>query len=239
VDPQLLFFLTAFVLPLLVTGGGVAFGVHKYGQWRQANYLLTKSNLSGRLLEADEHVSFIEASSSDDAFAAKRAAEARAHLNAAFASYSTHFGTDDHKGTPFKSVSLNINQSLDQVDHKLAAATAEPGSVERLKYQGAEFGRAAATLALTQGARLLEGGVVELNRIVAQAMTPAEPGLVGMPRASGVLAQGRSAEATDGRIAQGMTHGHQGSSQPSRKSEVIAQSQLQWQASFDEDAPAA
>lgn len=232
-DPSLIYFLTVIVLPLLVTGGGVAYGVHKYGQWRQANYLLTKSTLSGRLLEADEHLSYVEAASSDDPFAAKRAAEARAHLNAAFASYSANFGTDSHKGTPFKSVSMNINQSLDQVDRKMAIAAAEPGSVERLKYQGAEFGKAAATLALTQGARLLEGGVGELNRIVAQAMMPVDPAAIARSRVSEVLAQGHVAEPLlrkqAGQIlAQGEVH------EPSRKSEVIAQAQSEWQDSFDE-----
>jgi len=219
VDPSLIYFLTVIVLPLLVTGGGVAYGVHKYGQWRQQSYLLTKSTLSGRLLTADEQLSYVEAAGADDPFVAKRTAEARAHLNAAFASYSAHFGTASHKGTPFKSVSMNINQSLDQVDQKLLAASAEPGSLERLKYQGAEFGKVAATIALTQGVRLLEGGVTELNRIVAQAITPGEQsGILAQSLRPQVLAQGQVAE------------------KPSRKSEIIAQSQNQWQAEFDSQA---
>jgi len=166
VDTMSLIFWLTLLLPVLITGTGIGFGVHKYRQWRKTNYLLAKRDLSQRLLAADEQVCFLEATSNDDAFATKRVGEARLLLNNAFGTYSQAFSTDDYRGVPTKAVSLQITQSLNQVDQHLAAVNTEPGSIERLKVVGADFGRQFAQVAVAGTTRLLEGGISELHRIV-------------------------------------------------------------------------
>jgi hypothetical protein len=166
VTPELFFFLTTVLLPMVFFGTAIGLGVRKYTKWREADYLETKRAVGGRLLAADEQVTYLEAFS-EDQFAQKRAGQARTCLNQAFADYSKHFVSDTYMRTPYKSAAAQVTAQLVQVDQHVAAANSEPGSMDRLKAVGMDFGREVASLAVAHGTRLLASGVTELNKIVA------------------------------------------------------------------------
>jgi len=182
VDATTIYLLLGLLLPLLVTGTGVGLGVRKYRTWRQTNYLLAKREWSHRLLEADERVCLLEAATVDDAFATKRVELARVQLNNAFGIYSNQFAADHYKGVPAKAASLQLAQTLGEMDKHLAASATEPGSVDRLKLVGKDFGREFAQIAVAGSAKILEAGAASLNKFMANGLGAAGSEPVTQPR---------------------------------------------------------
>ncbi|MDR2703769.1 MAG: hypothetical protein LBB58_05460 [Cellulomonadaceae bacterium] len=186
-----LYILLAMLLPMLVTGAGVGLGVHQYRKWRQKTYLIAKREWSQRLLTADEQVCQIEAASIEDPYALKRAGQAREHLNNAFGFYSQNFTADHYRQAPPRSSALQLTTAMAEVDKNLAASTTAPGSFDRLKFVGADFGRDFAKVAVASGTKFLETSMESLNRYVNEPQSRDAFGYRGLGQNpnSGVVAQ--------------------------------------------------